>query len=254
MESLIRFFCKIPHEYFPQIKQSISNAAAVLSDPNAGSEAHDAILHDLDQLHQTVGLDVVEAWKNELAAKLGIEPSAMERVLQMAEQARGRLSSPLAQKIGQHLKWWWWKDALAALGSVLVIGAAQQGSRNAGDLQTLLYQQDLEIQMSKALNTTQFDEEMNELAQPDYPSRYASISIPPSIAVVPVRVNLEIAHPVVPATQLIARLPDESAQRKAVDIIEHANNSGRSVEFTPSRLNLPSGVSLGSSFGSFSIH
>ncbi len=101
---------------------------------------------------------------------------------------------------------------------------------------------------------TRFDEEMAELAQPNYPNLSPEISIPALVAPVPVQVILPNAQPIVPATQVIARLPDVSSQRRAVEFINNATVAQHSVVFTPRRVNLPTGVSGGSIFGSFSIH
>ena len=70
MKHFAKYMSKIPAEYLPKIEQSISRAAEVLADPNATSEAYEAITSDLAVIQKALGKGAAEAWQGEVAERL----------------------------------------------------------------------------------------------------------------------------------------------------------------------------------------
>src|SRR5436190_6049216 len=108
MKSFLKFAAKIPKNYLPRIERSITRAVEVLSDPNASSDAYDAVAKELADIQQTVGKGAANAWKGEVAERLktvwieaGRDGIAMERqvapkmtrILESSEKLRAVMQS-----------------------------------------------------------------------------------------------------------------------------------------------------------------
>jgi hypothetical protein len=70
MKHFAKYMSRIPAEYLPKIEQSISRAVEVLADPNATSEAYEAITSDLAVIQKALGKGAAEAWQGEVAERL----------------------------------------------------------------------------------------------------------------------------------------------------------------------------------------
>jgi hypothetical protein len=114
MKSFLKFAAKIPDNYLPRIEQSITRAVEVLSDPNASSDAYEAVAKELADIQHTVGKGAANAWKGEVAERLkadwiqaGRDGIAMERqvapnltrILESSEKLRAVMQSSYVKAV-----------------------------------------------------------------------------------------------------------------------------------------------------------
>ena len=269
MDPLTKLKAKIATQWIPKIEAAISHGVTVLSDPNSPAEAYDAIQKELQEIHRKAGMDAVTAYYAEvrriLREKLMLGGMSAEEAARFVESQLARLARAapsFPKSIPKAMKWL--KRTAIAAGLALFALALKAkfdfGSGVHDELQQVQQQSELDQMRQQVENASEISVEIGGPISIDDTASgavQAQVEIPQEVAATPIQVVAANAAPVaMPAARVIAALARPEDQEKAVLFVQRANNEHRQVEFTespPRRSNLPTGITGGSSFGSFSF-
>ena len=252
MKSFTKLMTKIPERYFPDVEQVISRACEVVGDPSATPSDYDSVERELNRIDRTVGLDSVNAWRDELAARLRVRTPDVIRVLEMSEKVRKAAQSSTGRALWRHLKWWWWRyasvAAITGLGGMVISSGLQQGAAFRYSMQNIRDQQrswKMQMQLADSARTMR---ELSQLSRPHYVPSPVQLAIPQTIERVPITVQIQVQAPFVrPFRDVVSAVPQAHQQ----EFVEHVEGSYRGSSHTEKRIELKS-FQPGSSFGSFS--
>jgi hypothetical protein len=259
MKGFTKFMTKIPARYYPDISRTISHAADVVGNPNATSEEQEGVERELRELNQTVGLDAIEAWQEELEEHLravraaagleDVDKPTLTKVLEMAEKIRGYAPSML-EILRRHLKWWrvqyFFAVMFAAVSAISISNGLDQGARMQVEQSMERRTWEREVSLNEV---RRMSDALAQLSNPRYVPTPLLTPIAPSIRDLPIEVRLEGREPFVrPLREVAAELPEKVRN----DFINHVAATHTEASHLTRQVHVNT-VSFGSSFGSFTL-